>query len=135
MPQKETYNPPGPVSKAEQKIYADVYDVLLIGMLISTVLFAFGVVLALVHPHFIPLTRDYVLKNYDAATFFKGLAALRPGAYMMLATVLLILTPVVRVLISIYAFFAEGDRKYTLVTGIVFLVIVLTVVLGRLGLK
>ncbi len=135
MRQKETYNPPAPVSKAEQKIYSEVYDVLLLGMLVSTVLFAFGLVLALIHPHFIPLTRDYVLKDYNAAYFFRGLITLRPSAYMMLATLLLILTPVLRVLISIYAFFSEGDHKYTLVTGIVFLVIVLTVLLGRLGLK
>lgn len=135
MPQKGTDMAPPPVSNAERRIYADVYDVLFVGMLISSILFAFGVVLALIHPHFIPLTRNYVRENYHLAYFFSGLAALRPSAYMLLATLLLILTPVVRVLISIYAFYVGGDHKYTWVTGTVFLVILLTVFLGWLGLK
>lgn len=122
-------------TKAEKKIYADVYDVLLVGMLVSSALFALGVVLALLHPHYIPLTRDYIVKNYHGAALLHNLAAFRPGAIMLVATVILILTPVVRVVISIYAFAQEGDRKYVGVTGTVLLVILLTVFLGWLGLK
>lgn len=122
-------------SKAEEKIYADVYDVLLIGMIISNILFALGLALALIHPHFVPLTRDYVLSNYHWQAIWKGLSSFRPVTIMMVATLLLILTPVSRVLISIYAFYAGGDHKYTLVTAIVFAVIALTVLLGSLGLR
>lgn len=122
-------------TKAEKKIYADVYDVLLVGMLVSSALFALGVVLALLHPRYIPLTRDYIVKNYHGAALLHNLAAFRPGAIMLVATVILILTPVVRVVISIYAFAQEGDRKYVGVTGTVLLVILLTVFLGWLGLK
>jgi uncharacterized membrane protein len=121
--------------KAEENIYGDVYDILLGGMLVSTALFAVGVVLALIHPHYIPLTRDYVLKDYHVAALFHGLASGSPSAYMMLATVLLILTPVARVLICVYAFHKARDRKYTFVTGIVLFVILITVLLGKLGLK
>ncbi len=136
MPQEKTSSPFIPkISKAEQKIYADVYDVLLGGMLLSTVLFAAGVALALIHPHYIPLTHDYVERNYNFSQVVHGLLALRPGPIMLVATLLLILTPVSRVLISIYAFYASRDYKYVVVTGLVFLVIVLTVVLGSLGLQ
>lgn len=123
------------VSKAEQKIYADVYDVLTAGMVVSSVLYAIGVILALMHPRTIPLTRAFVLHNYQLGNVLHGFAHFRPGAFMFVATVILILTPVSRVVISIYAFYSERDWKYVLVTGIVFLVIVLTVVLGRLGLQ
>ncbi|MGH9469830.1 MAG: DUF1634 domain-containing protein [Terriglobia bacterium] len=122
-------------SKAEKKIYADVYDVLLIGMLVSTALFAIGVALALIHPHYIPLTHDYIVRNYHGHALLHGLAAFRPGAIMLVATVILILTPVVRVIISVWAFHQEGDRKYVGVTGTVLLVILITVFLGWLGLK
>jgi uncharacterized membrane protein len=121
--------------KAEENIYGDVYDILLGGMLVSTALFAVGVALALIHPHYIPLTRAYVLENYHVATLFHGLVSGRPSAFMMLATILLILTPVARVVISVYAFRKAGDRKYTVVTGTVLFVILITVLLGKLGLK
>jgi len=121
--------------KAEQKIYADVYDVLMAGMIISNILFAIGLALALVHPHFVPLNRAYVLRNYHWQAIRQGLASFRPMTIMMAATLLLILTPVSRVLISIYAFYAGGDHKYVIVTGIVFVVIVLTILLGSLGLR
>lgn len=123
------------VPKPEEKIYAEVYDVLLGGMLVSTALFALGVVLALIHPRYVPLTRAYVLRDYHVTALFHGLASASPSAFMMLATVLLILTPVARVVISVYAFHKAHDHKYTIVTGIVLLVIVLTVVLGKLGLR
>lgn len=123
------------VSKAEQKIYTSVYDVLLWGMVASTILFAVGIVLALIHPRYVPLTRDYIVRNYHWSAAWYGLVTLRPGAIMLLATLLLILTPVSRVLISIFAFYAERNVKFTVVTGIVFLVIILTVVFGSLGLK
>lgn len=136
MPQNETPGSAKPaVSKAEQKIYADVYDVLLGGMLISTALFALGVVLALIHPRYVPLTRDYILRNYNWSAAFHGIITFRPGALMLLATLLLILTPVARVLISVYAFHAGRNHKYVMVTGAVFIVIILTVLLGSLGLQ
>jgi uncharacterized membrane protein len=121
--------------KAEENVYSGVYDVLLGGMLISSALFAVGLVLALIHPHYIPLTRAYVLKDYHVTALLHGLMSGSPSAYMMLATVLLILTPVARVVISTYAFHKDHDRKYTAVTGIVLFVILITILLGKLGLK
>ncbi len=118
----------------EEKIYADVYDVLMIGMVISNILFIAGLALALAHPHFVPLTRDYIRSNYHWQAIKKGLASFRPVSLMMLATLLLILTPVSRVLISVYVFYRGKNHKYVIVTGTVSLVIALTVLLGSLGL-
>jgi uncharacterized membrane protein len=123
------------IPKGDENIYSDVYDVLLGGMLISCVLFAVGIALALIHPGYVPLTRGYVLRDYHLAALMHGLAAGSPSAYLMIATVLLILTPVSRVVISVYVFHKGHDRKYTVVTGIVLFVIVLTAVLGKMGLK
>lgn len=122
-------------SKAETKIYHGVYDVLLAGMISSSILYALGIALALVHPRSIELTRAYILRNYKLPIMLHGLAHLRPGAIFFLATALLILTPVARVVISIHAFYSERNMKFVVVTGIVFLVIVATVILGGLGLQ
>jgi uncharacterized membrane protein len=116
-------------------VYADVYRVLLGGMIVSTALFAVGVVRALLNPHFVPLSTAWIREQYHWGIFLHGMATADPGTLMMLATVLLILTPVARVLVSIYVFYIDHDRKYIVVTGLVFLVMVLTVILSHFGLR
>jgi len=119
----------------EENVYADVYRVLLIGMAISTTLFVIGVVSALIHPRWIPITPDWVRQHYHLAVVAAGLKSLDPMVLMMIATALLILTPVVRVVVSIYAFAVDSDRKFVAVTSAVLAVMALTVILGLLGLK
>jgi uncharacterized membrane protein len=123
------------LNRTEQNVYADVYRVLLAGMIASSVLFAVGLIRALLRPQYIPLTTHWVKQHYHVSTVLHGLAHADPTTLMMVATVLLILTPVVRVLVSIYAFWVDRDYKYVVVTGIVFLVMVLTVLLSHFGLQ
>ena len=124
-----------PVTETEQNVYAGVYHVLLGGMILSSALFALGLIRALLHPQYIPLTTEWVESHYHVGIVLHGLAHADPTALMMVATVLLILTPVVRVLVSIYAFRVDHDYKYVVVTGIVFLIMALTVVLAHFGLQ
>ena len=120
---------------AEQNVYANVYYVLLGGMLVSSALFALGLIRYLQHPVALPLSRHWIRAQYQWAPFWHGLQRLEPTPLLLLATLLLVLTPVLRVLASIYAFGVDHDYKYVGVTSIVFLVIVLTVILSRLGLR
>ncbi|MFZ3211792.1 MAG: DUF1634 domain-containing protein [Terriglobales bacterium] len=122
-------------SQAEQNVYADVYRILLGGMIASSILFAIGLIRALLHPAYFPLTTEWVREHYRLSTVIHGLAAFDPTILMMVATVLLILTPVARVLVSMYAFWVDHDYKYVVVTAIVFLIMVLTVVLSHFGLQ
>jgi uncharacterized membrane protein len=121
--------------ETEQNVYSGVYRVLLVGMTVSTVLYAAGIIRALLNHQYVPLSSAWVRTHYHWSFVFHGLWRLDPTALLMVATIILILTPVARVLVSIHAFYVDGDRKYVAVTGIVFLVIALTVVLGWLGLK
>jgi uncharacterized membrane protein len=52
-----------------------------------------------------------------------GLVALTPYAWIELGVILLIATPVSRVLISVFLFAAERDRTYVLITAIVLLLL------------
>jgi uncharacterized membrane protein len=122
-------------SEPAKNVYAGVYRVLLWGMIASTLLFVVGIVLALLHPKYVPLKSSWIRQHYDWAVLFRGIWTFNPTAIMMLATIILILTPIARVLISIYAFFVDRDRKYVVVTSTVLLVIILTVVLGSLGIQ
>ena len=124
-------NPPGDCTEPEKNVYTGVYRVLLGGMYISSALFAVGIVLALLHPQFLPFTQQWILSRYTVNAVLGGVLHGDPTAIMMIATVILILTPVARVVISIYAFAVDGDRKYVAITTFVLLVMALTVVLGE----
>ncbi len=119
----------------QDNVYASVYHVLLGGMLASTVLFIVGLVRGMMLHTFFPLKPEWIRQHYHWQAVKSGLVALDPTTLMMVATVLLILTPVARVIVSIYAFAVDRDRKYVLVTSIVLAVMVLTFVLSRVGLQ
>ncbi|HLK33087.1 MAG TPA: DUF1634 domain-containing protein [Terriglobales bacterium] len=119
----------------EENVYVDVYRLLIAGMIVSSVLFAIGIVLAMLHPHYVPMTTAWVRSQYHFSAVLHGLRHADPTAFMLVATVLLILTPVARVVVSIVAFLVDRDYKFVTVTSIVLLVMILTIILGELGLK
>jgi uncharacterized membrane protein len=119
----------------ELNVYADVYKVLLGGMIVSTALFAAGIVRALLQPQFVPLTPSWIKQHYHWQAVVAGIRSFDPTVIMMIASVLLILTPVARVVVSIYAFVVDRDRQFVVVTLMVLSVILLTVVLGLFGLR
>jgi uncharacterized membrane protein len=123
------------VARSEANVYADVYRLLIGGMILSNVLFAAGILLALLHPQFIPLSSQWIKARYQWGTLTRGLASGDPISLMLLATVLLILTPIARVVVSIAAFAADRDYKFVVITSIVMFVMLLTLTLGLLGLQ
>lgn len=119
----------------EQNVYAGVYHMLMAGMVVSNVLFITGIVLALLHRQYFPLSAEWVREQYHAGLLLDGMIHGQPTAYLLLGTLLLILTPVARVIVSIYAFWIDHDRKYVAVTLSVFIIMILTVILGLLGVR
>lgn len=124
-----------PPTAVEANVYSAVYHALVYGMWASTLLFVVGMLRALASKATVPLTTAWVREQMRGSVFWHGLLHADPTALMLLATIVLILTPVSRVVISIYAFFVDRDYRYVLVTSIVFGVIVLTVILSRFGLQ
>ncbi len=135
MARDEKSAPPSRSEATEENVYSGVYHVLLVGMTISTVLFVIGIVRALMLRQNIPLTVAWVESHYSVAAVAHGLRTLDPTVLMMIATAVLILTPVCRVVVSIHAFAVDRDRNFVVVTSVVFVVMVLTVILGLLGLR
>lgn len=66
-------------------------------------------------------------------TILQGVMQFKSYAIMMLGIFLLILTPVLRVVVSIYAFIKEKDRLYTWITTIVLIILIIAMVIGYLG--
>ena len=104
--------------------------VLRIGVITSAAVIVLGLALAL----FTGKT------GYPAGTFpttfsaiFQGITTLKPFAVTMLGLFLLILTPVLRVVVSIYAFAKENDKLYVWITILVLVILVFAMWIGYLG--
>jgi uncharacterized membrane protein len=130
---QNTVSRPGP--SEELNVYADVYKVLLGGMIVSTGLFVAAIARGLMRPEFVPLRPDWVKGHYHWRVIVEGIRRFDPTVIMLIATGLLILTPIARVVVSVCAFALDRDRKFVIVTLIVLLVIILTAILGLFGLS
>lgn len=62
---------------------------------------------------------------------FAGLLALKPYAIILTGLLILILTPVFRVGISILVFMKEKDYLYVKITAVVFAILIVSFVLGK----
>lgn len=60
-----------------------------------------------------------------------GTIALKPYAVMMVGMFCLIMTPVLRVVVSIYAFYKEHDTLYVWITSIVLVILCISFVIGH----
>ena len=61
----------------------------------------------------------------------KGLILFKPYSVILTGLLLLILTPVFRVGISIITFLKEKDYLYVIITSIVFIILIISFVLGK----
>ncbi|HEY9166748.1 MAG TPA: DUF1634 domain-containing protein [Candidatus Kryptonia bacterium] len=98
------------------------------GMYTTVALYLAGLILLFAKGGTAPaLSRQYF---HSFGDFFSGLVTLDARAFLYLGTITLLLTPVSRVFISIFAFWRERDFKFVGITLIVFLVIVASVLVG-----
>lgn len=95
--------------KEMQDVELLIGKILRAGVIIAAVVMAFGVLLLLLQGN-----SGYAGNNMPASLseVFMGSIALKPYAIMALGILLLILTPVLRVVISIYAFFLKNRIIY-----------------------
>jgi uncharacterized membrane protein len=102
-----------------------VHRVLIVGLATSTALILTGLTLDLAQHRQVPT---------DAPTFsevFRRIAQLRASGFLMLGLLVLIATPILRVIGSTLAFLYERDWRYALITFVVLLVVTLSLLLGR----
>jgi uncharacterized membrane protein len=107
------------------ELNAVIHRVLIVGLAISTALILAGLTLDLVRHRQVPT---------DAPTFaevFRRVAQFRASGFLMLGLLVLIATPILRVIGSTLAFLYERDWRYALITFVVLLVVTLSLLLGR----
>ena len=104
-----------------------IYRVLWGGVLLSIAIILVGLVATALSPAGFPRAPTPMPALLSEAM------RLTPGGLLSLGVLVMILTPIARVLLTVLVFSEEGDRTYVLVTGIVFFNLMLGVALGLLG--
>ncbi|MCJ8013974.1 DUF1634 domain-containing protein [Paenibacillus sp. KQZ6P-2] len=99
-----------------------------IGVIISAAVIVIGLILL-----FITGDSGYPGSFYPhtLSDILHGAVQLRPYAVITIGLILLILTPVLRVAISIWVFMREGDKLYVMITSIVLIILIISFVLGK----
>ncbi|GIO86188.1 membrane protein [Paenibacillus faecis] len=107
-----------------------ISKMLRIGVLVAAAVIITGLVLFLV-------TGD---SGYPGDTFptnfgdiMTGLLAMKSVAIIQTGLLLLILTPVFRVFVSLFVFWAEKDYRFVLITAVVFVILIASFLLGKAG--
>ncbi len=100
-----------------------IYHILRGGVIVSVAFLLFGFILAGVTGHPLP---D---KSIPPRLLGAELIGFTPTGYLNLGVLVLIFTPVARVLLSLLSFLEERDRAYVLMTGIVLTNLLISVVL------
>ncbi|MFT8382764.1 MAG: DUF1634 domain-containing protein [Lacticaseibacillus paracasei] len=104
--------------------------VMQIGVVLSALVIILGLLLLLVTG-----SKGYATGVHPTRVgdILSGTLALKPYAVLMTGIFLLILTPVLRVVVSIYAFAVEHDRLYVWITTIVLIILLGAMTIGYLG--
>ena len=99
-----------------------------VGVALSGIVIGAGLLLLLVTGN-----SGYPGDTFPTSLFqiLKGLILLKPYAVILTGLLLLILTPVFRVGISILTFIKEKDYLYTAITSLVFIILLISFVLGK----
>lgn len=68
---------------------------------------------------------------HNLPDIMNGLQAWKPYAVITAGLILLILTPVLRVAISIWVFMREGDKLYTVIAAVVLVILIISFLAGK----
>lgn len=113
--------------KAQEKRNLDriIHSLLVWGVWLSSTVMLFGLGVAAVTGKPVPGSVPPFQQLIPQAL------ALQPGAILALGLLILIATPILRVVSSVFAFIYERDWRYALITFIVFLIVMTSIYLGR----
>ena len=117
-----------------RKVEVIIGKILRIGVITSAIVILIGMGLYFMNGAGYPSTTQGGVTFIDFpkrfSDIFAGIAAGKSYAVIMLGVFLLILTPVLRVVVSIYAFYKEHDTLYVVITTIVLVILMFAMFMG-----
>jgi uncharacterized membrane protein len=121
----------------DKSIERMVSVVLRVGVIISgSIVLGGGIYYLLAHGHETEPYHVFAAANQMDRTvpgIVQGVLALRSRSIIQLGLLALILTPILRVAFSLVGFALERDRKFVVITSIVFAVLLYSMVSGQLN--
>lgn len=117
-------------AKEMAQVQTIIGRILQVGVIFSAIVMLIGLVLFLVSGRS-GYSGSYVPRRMGL--ILQGTWQLKPYAIMMLGIYCLILTPVLRVVVSIYAFYKEHDRLYVAITTLVLAILLVALAIGVTG--
>lgn len=102
--------------------------ILLWGIRATTVFYILGVILLIISGENALQLHNFGFSNFGE--FFEELIKFKPKPFFLLGTVSLILTPIIRVFLSLYFFRKQREKNFVIVTLIVASVISISILLG-----
>lgn len=141
LPAKESVPALGPVKEPAlvERVELVISYLLRTGVFLSIGLVVLGTCLTYVHhpeyaTHSLPL-KDVpgVAKEFphSVGDTLRSLAELRGQGFILLGLLILLLTPVMRVAVSIVAFVLQKDRTFAIVTTVVLIILIVSFFLGK----
>ena len=117
-------------AKEMAQVQTIIGRILQVGVIFSAIVMLIGLVLFLVSGRS-GYSGSYVPRRMGL--ILQGTWQLKPYAIMMLGVYCLILTPVLRVVVSIYAFYKEHDHLYVSITTLVLAILLVALAIGVTG--
>ncbi|GEA98762.1 DUF1634 domain-containing protein [Levilactobacillus brevis] len=117
-------------AKEMAQVQTIIGRILQVGVIFSAIVMLIGLVLFLVSGQS-GYSGSYVPRRMGL--ILQGTWQLKPYAIMMLGVYCLILTPVLRVVVSIYAFYKEHDHLYVSITTLVLAILLVALAIGVTG--
>ncbi len=115
----------GVKTEAQVRLDESLQTLLVIGLYLSVALVLFGLGLALVTHQNIPQS------VYPLREIFPALLAMNAGGFLSLGLLVLIATPIIRVITSLISFLIERDWRFAAITLVVLVTVMLSVLLGK----
>lgn len=120
---------PNATEKEMAHIEIMIGRILQIGVVVAAIIMAIGLLLLLINGG----NGGYPVGHHPTTIhgILVGVGQLKPYAIMMVGMFCLILTPVLRVVVSIYAFYKEHDRLYVFITTLVLVILCISFIVGH----
>jgi uncharacterized membrane protein len=133
--------PPPNVPPAVERVERLIGILLRTGVLLSLAAVVLGIILTFLHhPSYLSNAQDLPAlvapatgQPHSLPAIASGILAAQGPAIIMAGLLLLIATPVLRVAVSILAFFFQKDYLFTLITTVVLALLLLSFLLGHAG--
>lgn len=113
--------------KTEEQIRFDesLHKLLLIGLYLSVAFILFGLGLAL-------FTHQTISdKVFPLQSLFSGIVSMNASSFLSLGLLVLIATPIIRVVTSFISFLVEKDWRFAAITLVVLVTVLVSILLGK----